>query len=374
MDSESYFNLKPDVIHLNHAAVAPWPNCTVAAVKAFADENGRIGSTGYAQWVNTETELRKQLARLINAPSHDDIGLLKNTSEGLSIIAYGLDWQAGDNIIIADEEFPSNRIVWESLKPLGVEVRRVKLDFENPEQRLIDQSDDRTRLLSISGVQYASGLRMDLAKLGQACQQRKIIFVVDAIQQIGAIQLDCQAINADFVIADGHKWMLGPEGLALFYCRREWRTKLKLNQFGWHMVEDLSDFNKMDHWQPASSARRFECGSPNMLAVHALHASIGLLLELGMDNIEQQVLDNVQYLINMFTKLKQVSIISPTQLDRHAGIFTFNKQGVDNEQLYQHLVARRVICALRGGGIRLSPHFYTPKQQLEQLANWVEEF
>lgn len=374
MDYESYFNLKPGVIHLNHAAVAPWPNCTVTAVKTFADENGSIGSSRYAQWVNTESQLRKQLAQLINASSEDEIGLLKNTSEGLSIIAYGLDWQAGDNIIIADEEFPSNRIVWESLKPQDVEVRRVKLNFDHPEQLLINQIDDRTRLISISGVQYASGLRMDLVKLGQACRQRKIVFVVDAIQQVGAINLDCQAIHADFVIADGHKWMLGPEGLALFYCRREWITKLKLNQFGWHMVEDLSDFNKMDDWQPASSARRFECGSPNMLAVHALHASIGLLLEIGMDNIEHRVLDNVQYLIKLFSGLKQVSILSPTQRDRYAGIFTFIKQGVDNDQLYQHLVSKGVICAPRGGGIRLSPHFYTPEQQLEQLASWVENF
>ncbi len=374
MDFQSYFNLRPGVIHLNHAAVAPWPNCTVEAVKAFADENGSIGSSRYPQWVNTETELRKQLAQLINAPSHDEIGLLKNTSEGLSIIAYGLDWQPGDNIIIADEEFPSNRIVWESLKPLGVEVRRVKLNFENPEQLLIEQIDDRTRLMSISGVQYASGLRMDLSRLGQACKQRGIIFVVDAIQQIGAVQLDCQAIQADFVIADGHKWMLGPEGLALFYCRREWLTKLKLNQFGWHMVEDLSDFNKMDQWQPASSARRFECGSPNMLAVHALHASIGMILDLGLENIEQQVLDNVQYLIKIFTPYKDISILSPVHINRHAGIFTFVKHGVDNEQLYQHLVSKGVICAPRGGGIRLSPHFYTQKQQLDQVLGWVKKF
>ena len=374
MDSQSYFNLKPGVIHLNHAAVAPWPSCTVEAVKAFADENGSIGSTRYAQWVNTETRLRKQLAQLINAPSHEHIGLLKNTSEGLSIIAYGLDWQPGDNVVIADEEFPSNRIVWESLKPLGVEIRRVKLNFENPEQQLMDRFDQRTRLLSISAVQYASGLRMDLVKLGQACQQKQILFVVDAIQQIGALQLDCQAIQADFVIADGHKWMLGPEGLAVFYCRREWITKLKLNQFGWHMVEDMSDFNKMDHWQPASTARRFECGSPNMTAVHALHASIGLLLDIGMDTIEQCVLENVQYLINIFASVEDISILSPEHINRHAGIFTFKKHGIDNEQLYLHLVNKGVVCAPRGGGIRLSPHFYTQKQQLDRVANWVKEF
>ena len=181
------------------------------------------------------------LAQLIHAPRADDIALLKNTSEALSVVAHGLAWQAGDNVVISDQEFTSNRIVWESLKSQGVEIRRVKLDFNQPEQLLIEQMDDRTRLLSISAVQYASGLRMDLHTLGQACKPKNIIFVVDAIQQIGGFQLDCQAIEADFVVSDGHKWMLGPEGLALVNCREQLLTRLKLNQYGWHMVEDLSD-------------------------------------------------------------------------------------------------------------------------------------
>ncbi len=304
------FCLDEDIIYANHAAVSPWPQVTVRAVKQFADENGRMGSRHYNQWMQTEAELRHRLAQLVNAPSADDIALLKNTSEGLSVIAYGLQWRAGDNIVIAEEEFPSNRIVWESLAPLGVQLRRVKLTGrETPEQAMIDALDSNTRLLSISAVQYASGLRMDLECLGEACRRRDILYCVDAIQQIGALDFDIRAIAADFVVADGHKWMLGPEGLAMFYCRRELMPKLKLRQFGWHMVQAMGEFDKTD-WQPADTARRFECGSPNMLTIHALHASVGLLLETGMRRIETQVLDNTRYLIDACAGLGDVDLLT----------------------------------------------------------------
>jgi selenocysteine lyase/cysteine desulfurase len=368
------FNLDDDIIYVNHAAVAPWPKVSVEAVKQFADENGHVGSRHYIRWLKLEQELKQRLATIIHAASTDEIALLKNTSEGLSVIAYGLDWQAGDNIIIAAEEFPSNRIVWESLASKGVSVQLVNLAGDaDPEQLLINHFNSRTRLLSISGVQYASGLRMDLQRLGAACQTKKVLFCVDAIQQLGAMQFDVQAIHADFVVADGHKWLLGPEGLALFYCRRECLPQLKLHQFGWHMVEDFTDFNKMDNWQPAHSARRFECGSPNLLAAHALHASVGLLLATGMAEVEQQVLAKVQQLIKLFGDIKGVHILSPTQPQRHAGIFTFTT-GATDQALYQHLVNRGVVCAPRGGGIRFSPHFYTPAVKLETLAQWVRDF
>jgi selenocysteine lyase/cysteine desulfurase len=371
MDIESYFNLDDKLIYVNHAAVTPWPVKTLAAVKAFAEENAKLGSRHYPQWIDTETQLRAQLAQLINAPSVDEIALLKNTSEALSVIAYGLNWQAGDNIIIADEEFPSNRIVWESLKPQGVEIRYASLKGTDPEQALMDLMDENTRLLSISSVQYASGLYLQLEPLGACCRRRNILFCVDAIQHIGALKFDAQAIQADFVVADGHKWMLGPEGLALFYCRRELINTLKLNQYGWHMVENHLDFDAMDQWRPATSARRFECGSPNMLAIHALNASIGVLLEIGMGRIQQAVLDKVQYLIHHLSGQADIQTLSPTDINRHAGIFTFRKTGVKNADLYKRLVEKGVVCALRGGGVRFSPHFYTSTQKLDTLIEWV---
>lgn len=376
---QSDFDLDPDLIYVNHAAVAPWPVNTVKAVRQFAEENGRLGSRHYDHWLKTEQSLKQSLASLINAPSADDIALLKNTSEGLSIIAQGLaqglQWQAGDNIVISDQEFPSNFIVWDALRARGVELRIANITHsEQPEQAVINQIDQNTRLLSISSVQYASGLRLDLSLLSAACRAHNALFCVDAIQQIGALEFDVQSIDADFVVADGHKWMLGPEGLALFYCRAEVRELLALQQFGWHMVEDLSDFSNMKNWQPASTARRFECGSPNMLAAHALHASVQLLLQHGMATIETRVLDHVQSLIQRFSQIPGVDILSPTLRERHGGIMTFSLAGADHAKLYDWLVEKGTVCALRGGGIRFSPHYYNDTAQFDTLANWIEDY
>jgi len=281
------------------------------------------------------------------------------------VLAYGIDWQAGDNIVTSDQEFPSNRIVWQSLKQFGVELREVDLNSaENPEQALIKQMDSNTRLLTISSIQYASGLKMDLAPLGHHCRASETLFCVDAIQSLGAVPFDAQAIDADFVMADGHKWMLGPEGLALFYCRAELREQLKLHQYGWHMVEAIGDYDTKA-WKPASSARRFECGSPNMLAIHALNAAMGLILETGVETIEALLLERSEHMMQIINDHPQLTLLTPTESGRYGGIVTFHAEGVDQQTLYQQLMKEAVICAQRGGGIRFSPHFYTPLAQLD---------
>jgi len=218
------FNLRKDLIYLNHAGVSPWPVRTSKAVQQFAEENTLQGSFRYMEWMKTETNLRVQAQKLINAPSKDDIALLKNTSEALSVVAYGLDWEKGDNIVSSNEEFPSNKIVWESLSHKGVEFREAELKSDtSPEDALFSLVDKRTRLITISSVQFSTGLKMDLERIGHFCKSRGILFCVDAIQSIGSVQFDVQKIKADFVMADGHKWMLGPEGLAVFYSNSEAR-------------------------------------------------------------------------------------------------------------------------------------------------------
>lgn len=368
------FPLDDGLIYLNHAAVAPWPQRTRDAVMRFAEENARTGSEGYPHWIEVETRLRRGLARLINAPASEDIALLKNTSEALSVVAYGLPWQAGDNIVISDQEFPSNRIVWESLSEQGVTVRRVDLaSADTPEQALMRACDRETRLLSISWIQYASGLRLHLEPLGEFCSSRDILFCVDAIQGIGALEFDVQACQADFVMADGHKWMLGPEGLALLYVRPERRDLLKLKQFGWHMVENHLDFDAPD-WQPAHSARRFECGSPNMLGAHALQASIELLLEIGMTEVQRQVLENARYLMERIRQMPQLRLITNPDRNRHAGIVTFAHTTADANALYRYLMSQRVMCAARGGGVRFSPHFYNTHEQIDAALAMAVDF
>ncbi len=358
------FPQQTDLIYLNHAAVAPWPARTHAAVTNFAQENMQLGASYYPKWMEVETQLRQQMAKLINAPSVDEIALVKNTSEALSFVAFGLSWQAGDNVVISNQEFPSNRIVWEALKRYGVEVRAVDLNqADTPEQALINACDQQTRLLSISSVQYATGLRIQLPLLGEHCQQHDILFCVDAIQSIGALQFDVQAIQADFVMADGHKWMLGPEGIGLFYCRAERLNQLTLHEYGWHMIQDMGNYLATD-WEVATTARRFECGSPNMLGIHALYASLSLLLEIGMEKVEQAILNHTQMMIDYITHSKQLELITNADLSRSAGIVTFRSHRQDSPQLYQKLMQNKVICANRGGGVRYSPHFYSDPDKI----------
>jgi len=360
------FPLTDELIYLNHAAVAPWPKRTGDAVIKFAEQNTRFGSHFYLDWLNKEAELHTQLQTLLNAPSADDIALVKNTSEALSFVAYGLTWQPGDNIVSSNEEFPSNRLPWESLADQGVEFRQADLHgADTPEDALFALVDGNTRLLTISSIQFASGLRMDLERIGEFCKRRGILFCIDAIQSLGAVQFDVQAYQADFVMADGHKWMFGPEGLGVFYTTPEARNKLKLTQYGWHMMKDIHNYENQP-WEAHPSARRFECGSPNMLGIHAYSASLSLLLETGMPAIEAQVLEKSGYLTDAIDKNGQLVLLSAKQNRLKSGIVVFKHRTVANEVLYQHLQKNGVVCALRGGGIRFSPHFYNTFEELDR--------
>lgn len=358
------FPLEPGLRYLNHAAVAPWPQRSADAVAAFARENIRLGARDYPRWLEIEKRLRERLARLLNAATTGDIALVKNTSEALSFVAFGLDWRPGDQVVISDQEFPSNRVVWEALKPRGVEVVQVSLDGADPEADLLAACGPRTRLMSISAVQYATGLRMDLERLGAGCRQRGVLFCIDAIQQIGALPFDVQAYDCAFAMADGHKWMLGPEGLGAFYCRAAEREQLALQEYGWHMLENAGNYNQTD-WQPARSAKRFECGSPNMLGAVALEASLSLLEEVSMAVVGATLAERVQQLQDGLSRISGATLHSPLRAERRAGILTFSLEGWDNARLHERLKAEQVVCIQRGAGVRLSPHFYTPESVID---------
>jgi cysteine desulfurase/selenocysteine lyase len=370
---DDQFSLDRNIIYLNHAGVAPWPVRTAAAVKAFADENAVRGAFDYPRWLRTEIELRLRLQTLLNAASTDDIALVKNTSEALSFVAYGLKWKRGENIVSTNQEFPSNRIVWQSLADKGVEFREADLrNNSSPEESIFSLVDSKTRLITVSSVQFGTGLRLDLARIGEFCKRRKILFCVDAIQSLGAVAFDVQAIQADFVMADGHKWMLGPEGLGVFYSSPEARDRLRLHEYGWNMVRDAGNFDARE-WTIAKSARRFECGSPNMLGVYALNASLSLLLETGMQRVEEEVLENSSFLFEQI-RSSGLDLITDDSPGRYAGIVTFGVPGIKGSQLYDHLMAKDVFCANRSGGVRFSPHFYTPREDLRKALEIVVEY
>lgn len=368
------FPLSDDLIYLNHAAVAPWPKRTSLAVIKFAEQNTRYGSRFYPDWLIKEAELRTQLRTLLNAPSADDIALVKNTSEALSFVAYGLNWQIGDNIVSSNEEFPSNRLPWESLATLGVEFRQADLNTsDSPEDALFALVDGNTRLLTISSIQFASGLRMDLEKIGSFCNQHNILFCIDAIQSLGAVQFDVQAYQADFVMADGHKWMFGPEGLGVFYTTPAAREKLRLTQYGWHMMKDIHNYENKP-WKIHPSARRFECGSPNMLGIHAFSASLSLLLETGINVVESLVIEKSSYLMDEIDNNEQLILLSQRQDQLQSGIVVFKHRAIPNAVLYTYLEKNGVVCALRGEGIRFSPHFYNTHEEIAKVLDLIDIF
>ncbi|MDD0977686.1 aminotransferase class V-fold PLP-dependent enzyme [Pseudomonas fontis] len=366
------FEQASGLCYLNHAAVAPWPKRASEAVARFAKENVLLGARDYPDWMAKEQHLRERLQRLTNAPSTDDIALVKNTSEALSFVAFGLSWQTGEQIVISDEEFPSNRIVWEALADQGVEVIQVSLKGDDPEGALLAACGPQVRLLAISAVQFATGLRLDLARLGQGCRERGVLFCIDAIQQLGALPFDVQAYQCDFAMADGHKWMLGPEGLGVFYCRAELRPQLKLNQYGWHMLEHMGDYTRT-HWEPAHSARRFECGSPNMLGAVALEASLSLLEEVGIGQVAAAIEERVHWLSTGLLAIPGVRLHSPLDAGKRAGIVSFSIDGVENTEVHQRLKAAQVVCIPRGPGVRFSPHFYTERRVIDATLAMVRK-
>jgi cysteine desulfurase/selenocysteine lyase len=358
--------------YANHAAVGPWPKVATQAVVEFAQENSQIGPEKYNRWLLRESRLRKGLADLINAESADDIALLKNTTEGICTVANGIDWIKGDNIVLPLGEFPSNRLPWMALQRIGVEVREVDIrSTDDPESALLARMDERTRLLSVSAVQWTDGLRLRLETLGQACRQNGVLFFVDAIQQMGAMQMDVQACGIDFLAADGHKWLLAPEGIAAFYCSEEARRQLRLQQHGWHMVDEPYDFNRND-WQPSKSALRFEAGSPNLLGQAAMHASVALLHDVGMKQVETCVTENSKALSEGLAKIAALKLVRPFDPQRVSGIVSFRPLKVDPASLHRALKRRQLTASVRGDAIRLSPHFYQVGKPIQEMLAVIE--
>ena len=239
-----------------------------------------------------------------------------------------------------------------------------------PTQSVIKACDHNTRLVSISSVQYGTGVTVDLTAIGKHCNSNDILFCVDAIQSLGAVPMDVQEIGCDFVIADAHKWMLGPEGIAVFYVKSSVQNQLSLNQYGWHMIENPGNYDTQE-WSVAQTARRFECGSPNMLGIHGFSASLSLLLEIGISNIETTLRNKTDLLIELLQNKKDITMLSPATHKHRAGIVTFRSNKRDSVTLYQQLMTQSVICASRGGGVRFSPHFYTPDEILVQAVKLI---
>jgi selenocysteine lyase/cysteine desulfurase len=357
---------------LNHAAISAWPEPVIGAAQKFVSDNQHHGALHYEDWMANEEALRGQLAKFLDADSADDISLLRNTSEALNIIATGLSWSPGDEVIFPANEFPSNLLPWAALEAQGVVVKAVTLSKTQPEQDIIAQITPKTRLVSVSAVQFDTGVRLDLDAIGQAAHHAGALFCVDAIQMLGALPLSVRHLPVDFVVSGSHKWLMAPEGMGFMWSRRGVRERMKVALPGWRMYDDPFNFNRTD-WTPPPTGRRFETGTVNMFGVHGLAAAIDLLIKLGPERTASALLDRTDHIVNALSQSPNIDLLTPVERERRAGIVCFRVHGTDAECMVNQLAEQDIFVAKRGHNIRVSPHFYTPYDQIDAFLARIQD-
>jgi selenocysteine lyase/cysteine desulfurase len=360
------------VAYFDHAAVAPLPESTRNAITRWLDQATEEGDVVWNQWARRLEEVRQFAARLINAQPNE-IALVSNTTTGISLVAEGFPWRAGDNVVTLANEFPSNQYPWMNQSPKGVEVRRVPVDGGVVDlDRLAAACDARTRIVSASWVGYATGWRIDVRQVAELCRRRGCLFFLDAIQGLGVFPLDVQSDGVDFLAADGHKWLLGPEGAGLLYVRREHLSLLRPLMVGWNSVVQGSDYTRIE-LNIRDEAARYEGGSQNMVGFMGLGASLDLLTSLGVgphgSPVAEHVLAITDHACDSLLELG-AKLLAP-RLDAHrSGIVTFDLPGHDPNVVRRRLESARIIVRCRAGGVRISPHGYAT---FEEVDRFIEE-
>jgi cysteine desulfurase / selenocysteine lyase len=354
--------------YFDHAAVAPISARARAAMRQWSDDLTENGLVNERDW-NRRIETVRGLAAQLLGAEPVDVAFVKNTSEGIGIVAEGFPWQPGDNVVIAQEEYPANQYPWLNLKSRGVEVRAVP---SRPDGRLwIDDVaaafDARTRLVSLSWVEFASGFRNDLDKLGQLCRERGAAFFVDAIQGLGVFPLDVRKTPIDFLAADGHKWLLGPEGAGVLYVRREWIDRLRPIDIGWNSVVGANDFTTID-FRLKPHAGRYESGTLNVAGVTGLGGSLEMLLEIGIANIANRVVDLTDYLCEQVEKHGLPRVYSSRRDNDRSGIASLAyDDGTPLQAKKKECRGKGMVINHRAGRLRVSPHFYNTREELDRL-------
>ena len=361
--------------YFDHAAVSPLSQPAVDAIERFARQASRQGDTVWPQWAASLATLREAFAELINA-DRSEISLVPNTTAGINLIAEGWPWQPGDNVVLPDGEFPSNLFPWQHQRDRGLEVRIVprQSDGSISPQTLLEHTDRHTKLVSVSWVGYASGFRIDLDELVQRAHQKNILVFVDAIQGLGMYRLDLQQTPIDFLAADGHKWLLGPEGAGMAMIRKEHLNKIRCPGVGWGSVK-----NPYNYHDPCldlrDDAARFEAGSANMVGNQALLASLNLILgvhrEHGPRAIETRILALTNSLASVLTDLG-ATIVRPDPPEHQSGILNFQIPGIEPNTIRKSAIEKNVVVSCRGGGVRASVHAYNNEQDLQRLVDVVK--
>ncbi len=362
---EAEFPVTRNWAYFDHAAVAPLPRRSAEILRAWAEQQAAHGVIHWPSWGEKLEALRDGLANWIGA-HRDEIAFVGSTTQGIGLVAEGFPWREGDNVVIPAEEYPSNIYPWMNLASRGVDVRLVpsRDDRVEPED-LRAAMDARTRVLAVSHVEFASGFRNDLDVLGEICRSRGVALFVDAIQGLGPLTLDVQKTPVDFLAADGHKWLLGPEGAGFMYVRREWIERLRPLGVGWHSV--VGSYNSPAiEFKLKPNAQRWEGGSFIMPGLQGLGASMSLFQEIGARNVSDRILDRAEAVREIAAEAGWRVLGSKRPEDR-SGIVAVEAEGVDPDRAAQMLKDQGVAVSCRRGRLRISPHIYTNQDDLHRL-------
>ncbi len=361
------FPVRKELIYLNHAAVAPLCRPAAEAMRQLTEDVCRYGSLHYDAWMEAYAGLRQAAARLIHS-SPDEIAIVKNTSEGIATVALGLDWKAGDRVVAFKEEFPANYYPWLRLKQRGVQI--TWLSIYDPLDK-IAEAVAGARLLAISYVNYLSGFRADLKAIGALCQDAGCFFFVDAIQGLGAYPLDVEANHIDALAADGHKWLLGPEGNGILYVRKERLEAIEPVEFGWTNTANHADYASRD-MTLRPDAGRYECGTLNTVGCFGLRGAIEFLLQVGMDKITPAV-DALAQMLEAGVRQKGYEVMVERTPASGSGIVTFRHPKIDSRMLVARMRENRILTATRQGWIRASPHFYLAPEDIQTVLDLLPD-
>jgi len=357
------FPVCADKVYLAHAGVSPVPACVTLAVQetaaaaALDDQEGGLG--------DLLRSTRSRAAEMLGADI-GEVALIGPTTAGLSAVAAGLDWQAGDEVLIYQDDFPVNVYPWLALEARGVTVRRLKtpaLGHITPEL-VLEQLTGKTRLVALASCHFVSGWRIDHDAIGRELRARDILFCLDAIQTLGAFPTTVE--HVDFLAADAHKWLLGPCAAGVFYVRRELQDRLAPQAFGWNNVR-CPDYIAQEEMTLRTDARRYEAGSFNILGIAGLNAALGLLLEVGIGTIAADLAAKRAWLVDAL-RSKDFEILFP---ESQSGITSSWREGIDMKTLGEKLAAENVIASIRTERsghdyLRFSPHFYNTPVELER--------
>lgn len=354
--------------YFDHGAVAPLPEPTRAAIAAWLQESAHEGDVLWPEWSQQVERTRLAAAALVGAGA-EEVALVPNTTTGIGLVAEGFPWKTGDNVVTLANEFPSNLYPWLNLASRGVETRRVPVEGGRVDLNRVEETiDERTRLVSLSWVGFASGWRIDVAAAAEICHRKGCLFFLDAIQGLGVFPLDVKSSGIDFFAADGHKWLLGPEGAGILYIRREHLDLLRPLGLGWHSVVGGGSFTSEMNLRP--TAARYEGGTQNMAGMIGLGASFTLMSELGVGTASSPVGDLVlsitDYACERLASLG-AELLSPREGDHRSGIVTFQIPGHDPAEIRKALLAAGVVTSCRGGGVRISPHGYNTRDEIDRF-------